>query len=430
MSSTDPGIWLSIRKSDGTPRSWVRMQSAADIAKVRQVARRPMDATAFSLAGMRGCLDPYVSVFLLTGAGWTQERIGLVLTISGLIGISLHMPLGAIIDATRAKRGLIVLGAAAVAVSALAIAAMPAFSVVLGADITMAIVGGIFAPTLAAIALGVVGRESLAWRLGRNAAFDRGGNLFAASVAGLIGYAFLQQAVFCLVPVYAAVATLAILKISGRQIDHNRARALDFDGAGPKGPLGWHQLCRHGPLVIIAATSALFHFANAPMLFMLGQKLALGHPGLEIPLTSMAVIVGQLATIPAAMLLAARGREWGWKPFMIIAVIALPVRGLLLALSDQAAWLITAQVFDGLGVGIFDAVLPLALADFMRGSGRYNVGQGFVGMVQGAFGSLSNVVAGALIMRVGYDQTFLLLGTLAIIPIQLVIFVMPKARKA
>jgi MFS family permease len=405
------------------------MQPAAENTKIRQVARRPMDLTAFSLAGMRGCLDPYVSVFLLTGAGWSQDTIGLALTISGIVGITLHMPLGAIIDASHAKRGLIVLGASAVAAAALAIAAMPVFPVVLAADVTMAIVGGIFAPTLAAIALGVVGRGSLAWRLGRNAAFDRGGNLFAALIAGLIGYAFSQRAVFCLVPIYAAVAALGILGISGRQIDHDRARALDLDGACPKAPLRWHQLLSHRPLVIIAAISALFHFANAPMLFMLGQKLALGHPGLETPLTSIAVIVGQLVTIPAAMLLAARGKEWGCKPFMIIAVIALPLRALLLADSDQAAWLITAQVFDGLGVGIFDAVLPLALADVMRGSGRYNVGQGFVGTVQGAFGSLSNVVAGGLIVHVGYDRTFLSLGALAIIPMLLVIFVMPQPRK-
>lgn len=86
-------------------------------------------------------------------------------------------------------------------------------------------------------------------------------------------------------------------------------------------------------------------------------------------------------------------------------------------------------MFDGLGVGIFDAVLPLALADVMRGSGRYNVGQGFVGTVQGAFGSLSNVVAGVLIVHVGYDQTFLSLGTLAIIPMLLVIFAMPQPQR-
>ena len=38
---------------------------------------------------------PYVSVFLLTEAEWNQAQIGAVLTVSGLIGISLHIPIGA-----------------------------------------------------------------------------------------------------------------------------------------------------------------------------------------------------------------------------------------------------------------------------------------------------------------------------------------------
>jgi hypothetical protein len=59
-------------------------------------------------------------------------------------------------------------------------------------------------------------------------------------------------------------------------------------------------------LLIIAVASALFHFANAPMLFMLGQQLALANPGLETVLTSAAVITGQLVTIPAALLIGAR----------------------------------------------------------------------------------------------------------------------------
>jgi hypothetical protein len=49
------------------------------------------------------------------------------------------------------------------------------FPVALGADTGMAVVGDIFAPTMAAIALGLVGRQRLAWRLGRNGAFDRDG---------------------------------------------------------------------------------------------------------------------------------------------------------------------------------------------------------------------------------------------------------------
>ena len=137
-----------------------------------------LDRLNFFLADVRGGLGPYVGVFLLTQAHWDQATIGAVLTVSGLIGIALHVPVGALIDATRFKRGLLVAGVAALTASALAIAWAPTLPVVLAADIVMAVLGAVFAPTVAAITLGLVGRAGLAERLGRNAACDRAGNIF------------------------------------------------------------------------------------------------------------------------------------------------------------------------------------------------------------------------------------------------------------
>src|SRR5688572_5446585 len=108
----------------------------------------PLDWVNFFLADIRGGLGPYVGVFLLTQAGWNQAMIGAVLTASGLIGITLHTPIGALIDATHFKRGLIIGGALALAVCALAIAWAPILPVVFAADTVMAIAGAIFAPTV------------------------------------------------------------------------------------------------------------------------------------------------------------------------------------------------------------------------------------------------------------------------------------------
>ena len=57
-----------------------------------------LDWLNFLLADVRGGLGPYVSVFLLTEAGWDQATIGLVLTISGLIGIAMHAPIWTCIE--------------------------------------------------------------------------------------------------------------------------------------------------------------------------------------------------------------------------------------------------------------------------------------------------------------------------------------------
>jgi MFS family permease len=390
--------------------------------------RTQLDWLNFFLADVRGGLGPYVGVFLLTQAHWDQATLGAVLTTSGLIGIALHAPIGALIDATRGKRGLLVSGVIALAASALAIAWVPTLPVVLAADIVMAVLGAVFAPTVAAITLGLVGRAALAARLGRNAACDRAGNIFIGIVAGLVGWAFGQRAVFHLVPLFAVLTILTVLAIPAGAIDHERARGLDGDRAGAR-VVGWRALVERRPLVVLAAGVALFHFANAPMLPLLTQKLALAYPGAETALVAACVLTAQLVSVPTALLVGARADTWGRKPFLLAGFAALPLRGILFTMSDSPAWLIAVQALDGIALGILDALMALVLADIMRGTGRYNAARGVVGTVQGIGGSLSNVVAGFIVVTAGYSAAFLALAAVALAAFVTMLAAMPETRE-
>jgi MFS family permease len=392
---------------------------------------RRLDALNFLLADVRGGLGPYVGVFLLTQASWDQATIGAVLTVSGLIGITLHVPVGALIDATRHKRGLLVGGVALLSASALAIAHAPTLPVVLAADIAMAVLGAVFAPTVAAITVGMVGRNRLAARLGRNAAFDRTGNIFIAGVAGLVGWAFSQQAVFYLTPLFGALTVAAVLAIPPRAIDHERARGLDGAQAHDHAPpAGWRVLLERRPLLVLATGVALFHFANAPLVPLLGQKLALAYPGEATVLLSACIVTAQLVSIPTALLVGARADRWGRKPLLLVAFAALPLRAVLYAVSDHPAWLIAVQVLDGIGLGALEALLALVLADVMRGTGRYNAARGVVGTVQGIGGSLSNAAAGLLVVTAGYGAAFLTLAVPALLAFLLMLLAMPETGGA
>jgi MFS family permease len=387
-----------------------------------------LDWLNFLLADVRGGLGPYVSVFLLTEAGWDQAAIGLVLTISGLIGISMHAPIGALIDATQAKRGLIVVGVVALSACAIAIAWRPIVPIVFAADVTMAILGAVFAPVVAAITLGLVDRDKLAARLGRNAAFDRAGNLFIAAVAAAVGTAWGQRAVFYLVPFFGVWTMWIVLSIPRHAIDHQRARGwVPSMTVRQYQPSRWGTLLTDKSLLVLAGVAALFHLANAAMLPLVSQKLALGHPGQEAALTSGAIIVGQLVMVPVSLLVA-RADRTGRKPLLLIAIAALVLRGILFTLSGNAVWLIAVQVLDGIGIGLFDALLPLILADIMRDTGRYNVARGLVGTVQGIGGSLSQAVGGLAVTWAGYEAAFLILAGVAFIPLVLVLVAMPETR--
>src|SRR5258705_5673248 len=191
------------------------------VERTRRVKRfnpLSLDALNFLLADVRGALGPFLNVFLVTQQHWSQSEVGLVTTIGGLLGLAVQTPIGAGIDATRAKRGVIVLALAVLGIGAAIIFVWPSFWPVAIANGLMAIVGDVFGRAGAGLTLGLYARKQLARRMGRNSAFDHAGNVAIAVVAAAVGYAFSQRAVFLLVPAFAVLAGLAALSILAKAI--------------------------------------------------------------------------------------------------------------------------------------------------------------------------------------------------------------------
>src|ERR1700735_1132434 len=237
-----------------------------------------LDALNFLAADVRNLFGPFVNVFLVTDQHWSQTDVGLVTTGSGLLGIAFQTPIGAAIDVTRSKPGVIVLTMAAMTVAAAIIFVAPTFWPMALALSVLAVAGDVFAPAVSALTLGFVTRDKLARRLGRNSAFDHGGNIAIALLAGAVGYAFSQRAVFLMVPVFAALTSAAVLAIPAHAINHDRARDLTSDDEAKGAAAGYRVLFQTRPLMIFALCAMLFHFANAPLLPLVGHKL-----GLEVP---------------------------------------------------------------------------------------------------------------------------------------------------
>lgn len=390
-----------------------------------------LDALNFFLADVRGGLGAFVSVFLVTAAGWSPAEVGAVLTVSGLLGICLHVPAGAVIDAVHAKRALLVAAVALLGICAVAIERYPSGPVVFVADVIMAVLGGVFAPTVAALTLGLVPDHAFPARLARNAAFDRIGNIAIAALVGVVGWWASQHATFYLVPAFAAVSALVVMSIPAAAIDHERARGFAPHQPDETPQSIWRLLLDNRPLRLLALIAATFHFANGAMLPLIGQKLALAHPGLESALTSACILTAQLVTIPVALLVGAKAEAWGQRVLLIAACLALVARGLAFALAEDAWLVVAAQVLDGISTGIWDVLVPLILAEFVVGSGRYSTSRGVVGTVQGAGGSLSNLATGVAVVAFGYAPTFALLAGVALVALALVLRLPePEAVKA
>jgi MFS family permease len=390
---------------------------------------RSLDAINFLLADVRGAVGPYLNVYLVTQQGWSQSAVGLVTMVSGLLGLVVQTPIGAAIDATRAKRGAIVLALAVLAAGAVVIFARADFWSVLVATTLMAVVGDVFGPAVSALTLGLIGRKALARQMGRNSAFDHAGNVSIALLAAGIGWLFSQRAVFLLVPAFAVLAAWATLSIPARAIDHDLARGADGrPDTGAAVTPGWKILLQCRPLVVFGICAFLFHFANAPLLPLVGQKLAFAHPDWATAMMSFCIVAAQAVMLPIAILVGNTADRLGRKPIFLIGFAILPIRAVLYTLSDDSTWLIAVQLLDGVGAGIFGALTPLIIADLMRGTGHYNLAQGAVATMIGIGASLSGLAAGIVVDAFGFDIAVLALGLAAAIAFVVFAVAMPETK--
>ncbi|MFP5077612.1 MFS transporter [Rhizobium sp. YIM 134829] len=254
--------------------STVAAQVAPVPAERRSRSVRALSAVNFFLADVRDGLGPFLGIFLI-GQGWSPATIGVVMTVGGIAGMLATTPLGALADASRAKRFMVAFCAALVIIASLAILFVPTVPFVTASQIATGIAGAAIGPAIAGLTLGLVGQKGLAGQLGRNEAWNHGGNVFAAAGAGFFGYEFGLTAVFALMTAMAAGSILAVLMIKPEDIDHDAARGIEKrEGGESDPPSGFSVLWRSTPLLILAATLMLFHFGNGAMLPLLGQQVA------------------------------------------------------------------------------------------------------------------------------------------------------------
>jgi MFS family permease len=386
-----------------------------------------LDLSNFFLADVRDGLGPYLSIYLLLTHHWDQASIGFVMGIGGIAAIAAQTPVGALVDRTSAKRALIVAGALTVTAGTLAMPVLPHFVAISALQALTGIAGSVFAPALAAITLGVVGARRFSRRIGRNESFNHAGNATAGAITGGLAYGFGPVVVFWVLAAMAALSVAATLWIPGEAIDHDRARGMDHTaGDAHPQPSGFAALLHDRRLLIFAAAMAAFHLANAAMLPLVGQVLALQNKDVGTALMAACVVAAQIVMVPMAYLAGTKADSWGRKRIFLVGFAFLTARGFLYTLSDNPYWLVGVQVLDGVGAGIFGALFPLVVQDLTHGTGRFNVSLGALTTVWGVGAAVSNILAGWIVVVAGYHAAFISLGIIAAAGLVLYAVAMPE----
>lgn len=414
-----------------------RPDSSAGTKRGSLVALRALN---FTLADVQNGMGPYMALFLQSAVHWNPARIGLALAIGNIAQVLTQTPVGALVDALRAKRALLAVGIIMIAAACIAISLHPAFAVVGISQGLIGAAGAIFPPTLSAIALGLVGRKRLDATLGGNQAWNAAGNVAAALGLGAVGVLAGLHWMFATIVALAAASLLILRRIDPADIDYELARGGDGREAcaatdADQGPThafqgllpAFRDLIRQRAVAVFLACAVIFHFANAAMVPLVTEMLAKDQGVRKAILyTSGYMVASQVVFVVVAALAGRLAGRLGRKPLFLFAFAALCARGLLYIACTSPAALIAVQCMDGLGAGVFGVVATLIIADLTKGTGRFNAAQGAVAAAVGVGALLSNSVAGFLAHHAGTTTAFLVLAAIAAAGFLLFAFRMPE----
>jgi MFS family permease len=385
-----------------------------------------LDGTNFFLAGMQSGFGPFVAV-LLADEKWTQENIGFALSIGGLAGLLSQLPGGELLDMTRSKRLLIALGGIVVAVSAFVIALWPSRPVVFAALVLQGLTAGLLGPAIAAVSLGLVGHSALAERLGRNQRFASAGVLMTTAVMGAVGYFLSYQAIFLASSALVLPLLAALSRIHSSEIHFGRACGQpDHHAPTPPPRTRRLMLSKNYGLVIFGCCLFLFQFANASMLPLAGEELAYRHGTSASVIVSALIIVPQIVVTLNAPWVGREAENWGRRPLLLLGFGALTLRALLFAATMNPWLLVFIQLLDGISGSTLGVLTALIVADLTKGTGRFNLAQGFVGTLAGVGASLSTTFFSLVAGNFGGAIGFISIACVALSLVLIVWFWMPE----
>lgn len=382
----------------------------------------------FFLADVRDGLGPFLAIYLIANHNWSSGNIGLIMTIAGFATLLLQTPAGIIIDNVRFKRGIFIICSLLVAGAMLCIQFYPEFYVV---AVNKAIIGAaaaFFPPAIAALTLGTVGPQYYAGQVGRNEAFNHAGNIFASFMAALLGVYFGLESLFWFTAFMALAAVASVLSLNKNLIDHRQARGLLTDSEEEK-PRAIKVLLENKYLLLFGICIMLFHLANAAMLILIGEEVAIKQQGQSSVLfVAGSIISAQFIMFFMAVLVTKKVDKWGRKPLFLLGFIALPIRGVLFTLSSDPYYLLSVQLLDGIGAGIFGALFPIVVADMTRGTGYYNTALGVLSTLQAIGAAASTLISGYIVDFYGFVMAFNFLAGIASIALLLFFFTIPETR--
>jgi MFS family permease len=393
-------------------------------------SHRALGAVNFFVGGVFVGFVPFVALFL-GGQGWSPQNVGFVLTAGTTSGVLAQIPGGELLDMVRSKRFALGIGIVTLGFSALIIGFAPNFHMVLVALMLQGATGAFIWQTIVALSMGLVTPPVLPRRLGRNQHSQAVGSLAAAGLMGGVGYEFSNRFIFFTVALLMIPAIVFVTKIHSAHIHFGRSIGAP-DHHTATSPLRARRatVWQNPSLGTFAASLFTFQMANASILPLVGELLGHRESQQSALITALLVIVPQLFVAIVAPWTGWLVQSWGCRLLLLIAFGALPIHAFLFAMFTEPVILVTFQILDGTSGIMLYVLQPLVIADLAGRGGRFNLAQGFVGLLSGIGASLSTALSGFIVGNWGLAAGFVAVSVIAMIALGILWAFMPETRPA
>jgi MFS family permease len=390
-------------------------------------SRRGLDWLVFFVADIQTGFGPFVAVFL-TSQKWTQVDIGLVLTVSGLVGLVGQVPFGAIVDAARSLRAIAAVTLVAIGASAFAFAAWPILPIVLAARVLHAAASCMLGLAVASISLGLVGADRMSERLGRNVAFASAGTGLAAAAMGAIGYYLSNRAVFLLAGVLTLPALYALFCIRREEIGPTSSAPRAEATTARSLMAAFPAFARNRAFVIFLVCVLLFYLANGAMLPLAASMMTLKSSKAATLMVAASIVVPQFIVTLFSPWVGLWAQRIGRKPILLLGFGALVLRGFLFASTGDPVVLTLVQALDGVSGAVLGVLVPLTAVDVTREHGHFNLAQGAIGSTMGIGAAASSTLAGYVSDDFGSHAAFTMLAVMAAASVVILAVAMPETK--
>jgi len=430
------------------------------------------------------------SAYLLIAKNYTEKQVGALFFVFGMSQFLFQAPAGYFMDYTHRKT--LLLGCVAVATTLCTLVTalyatdnggnlhlMMAIKVLQGAITAFVPIG------LNSITQGIVGCVGMTAQVSTNEMMNHLGTSFIVVAASVVAFCRYPDTgvMFVVSPIACVGVLMFLMRIRPEHIDHDAARGLtsksetpDFIpsnvsdlliiesqteqqpppsasppdpsfifGFGPQqtqtkssttGTLTPMEVLADPILMTFTSICFLFHVANAAVLPLVMQTLAIGNGREGILMSGLCIVVSQLTMVLAAGTCGRYSAVYGRKFLFLVGLFTLSVRCaiILVLLFFRATYpsrliegaILSTQILDGVGAGVFGTMYILVTSDIARGSGRFSMALGVTSAAMSIGGTVSGYLGEYLAQDFGYENAFATLGLISTVPALMYLVFMPE----